>query len=215
MINDLPEICCAQPYPQNSWDIPSDRGLSDTNQKFRWVNSFDYLLPIGKGSNILNNSIADKFVGGWHIGGIYSMSSGFPFSPQIGYDVSNTGDQGWIRAKLVTTGVNGNLPRGQRGPNNWFNANAYVVPTQFTYGNAGRNTLIGPGVNNLDGSLRKIFPIREAQSVEFRAEAFNLFNHPSFAQPDPVITDGAGSAAVITSTALDNRQIQFAVRYRF
>jgi len=216
MINNLPEICCAQPYPQNSWDPSSDRGQSDTNQKFRWVTSFDYLLPFGKGTNILADSrAADLIAGGWHIGGIYSLASGFPFSPLMGYDQTNTGDQGWLRAELVTPGVNGNLPSGQRSPNNWFNANAYTVPAAYTYGDAGRNTLIGPGFNNFDGSLRKTFSVRGAQSVEFRAEAFNLMNHPSFAQPDPVITDGSGSTAVITGTALANREIQFALRYRF
>jgi hypothetical protein len=107
------------------------------------------------------------------------------------------------------------LSRGQRKPNNWFNANAYTVPTGYAFGNAGRNTLIGPDLNNFDGSLRKIFAIRGVQSVEFRAEAFNLLNHPSFSQPDSYITDGPGATAVVTSTALNNRQIQFALRYRF
>jgi hypothetical protein len=60
-----------------------------------------------------------------------------------------------------------------------------------------------------------MFPIRESQSLEFRAEAFNLLNHPNFAQPDPFITDGPGATAVITSTALPNREIQLALRYRF
>jgi hypothetical protein len=216
MINDQPEICCNNPFPENSWDIPADKGLSDGNQTYRWINSFDYQLPFGKGSKILADSrAADLIVGGWHFGGIYSLGSGFMFSPYIGYDSSNTGDQEAVRAELVTQGVSGNLSRGQRKPNNWFNANAYTVPTGYAFGNAGRNTLIGPDLNNFDGSLRKIFAIRGVQSVEFRAEAFNLLNHPSFSQPDSYITDGPGATAVVTSTALNNRQIQFALRYRF
>jgi hypothetical protein len=70
-------------------------------------------------------------------------------------------------------------------------------------------------VSNLDGSLRKVFPVHEAQSLEFRFEFFNLMNHPNFAQPDPFITDGPGAAGAITSTALANREIQLALRYRF
>lgn len=175
--------------------------------------SYDYELPFGRGHRFLGgNSASDLIAGGWHFDGIYSLASGFPFSPQIGYDPSNTGSQGLLRPNRIG---NGNLPRGQRSPNLWFDIKAFSLPVPYTFGNAGRNILIGPGVNNLDGSLRKVFPIREAQSLEFRFEFFNLMNHPNFAQPDPFITDGPGAAGVVTSTALANREIQLALRYRF
>jgi hypothetical protein len=212
-INDQPEICCTEPYPQNSWNIPADKGPADFNQALRWVLSYDYELPFGKGHRLLgNNQVLDLVAGGWHFDGIYTLASGFPFSPQMGYDPSNTGSQGLVRTNRI---ANGNLPRGQRSPNLWFDLNAFPLPAPYTFGDAGRNILKGPGVNNLDGSLRKIFPIREAQNVEFRAEFFNLLNHPNFAQPDPYITDGPGAAGVITSTALANREVQLGLRYRF
>ena len=107
------------------------------------------------------------------------------------------------------------MPRGQRSPNLWFNINAYSLPTPYTYGNATRNSLVGPGVNNFDASLRKVFATTRGQSLEFRAEAFNALNHPNFAQPDSFITDGPGAAGVITSTSLANREIQVALKYRF
>ena len=94
-INDQPEICCAQPWPQNSYDLRAEKGRSDFDQRLRWVNSFDYQPPFGKGQPMLNSSrAADLAVGGWHLGGILSFGSDFPFSPVLGYDPSNTGSQG-------------------------------------------------------------------------------------------------------------------------
>ncbi len=111
----------------------------------------------------------------------------------------------------------GNLPRGQRSINNWFNAAAYADPPTniYEFGDAGRNTLIGPDTNNWDLSLDKNFPIHESQYVQFRGEFFNALNHPSFAQPDGNIDDGAGSTAVINGTAGANREIQVALKYYF
>ena len=213
MINNLPEICCQQPWAQNNWNLRAEKGLSDTNQTYRWVLSSDYALPFGKGHNLLSTNRAGNLIaGGWHFNAIYTLDSGFPFSPQIGYDPSNTGDQGMTRPNRIG---NGNLPRGQRNPNNWFDASVFPLPAPYTFGNAGRNILIGPDQNNLDASLRKLFQVRGAQSLEFRLESFNVLNHPSFAQPDPFITDGPGSTAVVTSTALANREVQIAMKYRF
>ncbi len=213
--DDQPEICCASPWPQNSWDIPAEEGLADFNQTLRWVLSYDYLLPFGAGQRLLGgaNRVVNQFVAGWHFGGIYSLGSGFPFSPAMGYDTSNTGSQGLLRADQVLP--NGNLPRSQRSLNNWFNTNAYAIPAQYTFGDAGRNTLIGPDVNDWDVSLRKTFPIRESQNLEFRAEFFNFLNHPTFAQPDPAVTDGPGAFGVVTSTGADNREVQLALKYHF
>jgi hypothetical protein len=212
-INDLPEICCNQPYPQNSYDLRAEKGPADFDQQFRWVLSFDYELPFGRGRQFLNNSrLLDLAFGGWHLGGIYTLASGFPFSPQLGYDPSNTGDQGVVRTDRI---ANGNLPRGQRDPNLWFDINAFPFPAPYTFGNAGRNILIGPGVNMLDGSIRKEFATTETQRLEFRAEFFNMVNHPNFAQPDNFLDDGPGAAGVITSLAMPMRQIQFGLKYRF
>jgi hypothetical protein len=109
----------------------------------------------------------------------------------------------------------GNLPRGQRTPDNWFDVDAFAIPTGFAFGNAPRNGLIGPGQNVFDGSLRKQFALTESQRLEFRAEFFNAFNHANFAQPDNFIDDGPGSAGVITSVAIPQRQIQLGLKYNF
>jgi hypothetical protein len=211
--DDQPSVCCDSPWPQNSWDIPADRGLSDANQTLRWVVSYDYELPVGRGISFLGSTrAADALLRGWHLSGIYSLASGFPFTPTIDSDPSNTGSQGMQRPNQIGSGA---LPSGKRGPNNWFNIDAYTVPAPYTFGNARRNSLVGPGVNNWDSALRKTFSIHEAQSVEFRAEFFNVLNHPDFGMPDSTVTDGPGAAGVITDTALANREIQLGLKYRY
>lgn len=210
-MNDQPEICCNQPYAQNSWNIPADKGLADFNQALRWVLSYDYAIPLGRGHRFAAGRAANLVIGGWHFDGIYTLGSGFPFSAQIGYDPSNTGSQGLLRPDQI---ADGNMSSDKRSPDQWFNVDAFALPAQYTFGNARRNNLIGPGINNLDGSLRKLFAMGE-NSLEFRLEFFNLANHPNFAQPDPYITDGPGQAGVITDTSLPNREIQLGLRYRF
>jgi carboxypeptidase family protein/TonB-dependent receptor-like protein len=211
-INDLPEICCAQPFPQNSYDLTAERGLADFDQRLRWVFSFDYELPFGRSGSQVSNRALNAVFGGWHVGGIYTLASGFPFSALLGFDPSNTGSQGLVRPDQLR---NGNLSRGSRGPTEWFDINAFTPPAGFAFGNAGRNNLTGPGQNVFDGSLRKEFAITESQRIEFRAEFFNAFNHPNFAQPDNFIDDGPGVAGTISSIAIPMRQIQFGLKYNF
>jgi len=212
-INDQPEICCNSPWPQNSYNLPAEKGLSDFDNRKRWVTSVDYALPVGKGQKYLNQGgVADAILGGWHLGGIITFRSGFPFSPAIGFDPSNTGSQGLLRSNQ--TG-NGSVPH----PNisMWFNINDFPIPNcpNGCFGNAGKNVLEGPGEKGADLSARKFFNITERVRLEFRAEFFNAFNHPVFSQPDNYITDGPGAAATITSTVIPQRQIQFALKLDF
>jgi hypothetical protein len=212
-INDQPEICCNGPWPQNSYNLKAEKGPSDFDNRFRWVSSFDYELPLGRGRRFLNQSRAmDLALGGWHVGGIVTFRSGFYFSPLMGYDPSNTGSNGLLRTDRV---ANGNLPSDQRNPDLWFDTNAFPVPTGYTFGNAGKNILEGPGGATADISVRKVFALTERTNLEFRAESFNLFNHPTFAQPDNYITDGPGAAGVITATVIPQRQIQLSLKLRF
>jgi hypothetical protein len=211
--NDFPEICCSSPTPQNTWDTSNERGRSDFDQKFRWVTSFDYLLPVGRGYKLLGANTAEDLVfGGWHFGGIFTMHTGFYMSPWIGYDPSNTGSFGALRSDQV---CDGNLPAGKRNINNWFNVDCFPLPQPYTFGNAEKNSLIGPGGVSADLALRKVFNIADKGHLEIRAETFNAFNHASFALPDNYIDDGPGSTAVITSTVLAQRQIQFGAKFYF
>jgi outer membrane receptor protein involved in Fe transport len=211
-INDLPEICCAAPFPQDSYNLAAERGRADFDQKLRWVLSFDYQIPYGGSRSHVENRVLDAVFGGWSLGGIYTLASGFPFSPYIADDTSNTGTQGIPRPDQLR---NGNLPSGDRTVDHWFDVDAFVAPSGFAFGNASRNSLIGPGQNVFDGSLRKTFSLTESQKLEFRAEFFNALNHSNFAQPDNFIDDGPGAAGTISSVAIPMRQIQFGLKYSF
>ena len=210
-INDQPEICCNSPWPQNSYNLAAEKGLSDFDNRERWVNSVDYALPVGKGQKFLNQGgVADMILGGWHLGGIITFRSGFPFSPLLGTgDPTNTGSQGLLRTDRTGSGH-----LAHPSPSLWFNINDFPPPVG-RFGNAGKNILEGPGEKSADLSVRKYFSITEQVRLEFRAEFFNAFNHAVFSQPDNFITDGAGAAGVITSTVIPQRQVQFALKLQF
>jgi Carboxypeptidase regulatory-like domain/TonB dependent receptor len=212
-INDQPEICCNSPWPQDSFNIKAEKGLADFDNRGRWVTSLDYELPVGKGRQFLNQGgVLDAVLGGWHVGGIITFRSGFPFSPQIDFDPSNTGSPGLQRSNQIGSGH-----LAHPNPSLWFNVNDFPAPNcpNGCFGNAGKNILEGPGEKTADLSLRKFFNFTEQINLEFRAELFNAFNHPVFAQPDPFITDGPGAAGVITSTVIPQRQVQFALKLHF
>ena len=92
------------------------------------------------------------------------------------------------------------------------------MPLPGTFGNAGRSQLIGPGFWNFDTSLAKRFTVTERVNMQFRAEAFNIFNHANFASPNPVVFSGnnySAQAGTITATSNASRQIQFALKLLF
>ena len=112
----------------------------------------------------------------------------------------------------------------QGGPNQYFNPGAFIQPLNGTYGNLGRNTVTGPGLANFDFALVKNFAFLENKSVQFRAEAFNVLNHPSFNRPGALqegvklfnpFGERIPTAATIRSTLTDSRQIQFGLKFTF
>ncbi len=211
--DDLPPICCASPWPDDSYNLNLTKGLADYQQEFRWVTSFDYQLPVGKGMKFLNNSrVLDLMFGGWHGSGILTMTTGFPFTPTQETDSSNTGTLGYTLPDRI---ANGNLPSGQRSLYQYFNVAAFQDAANYTFGNSGYNVLIGPGMVNLDLAVRKIFSVTERQNLEFRAEFYNALNHPNFGLPNGDIDAGPGASGTITSLANNNRQIQLALKYKF
>ncbi|MGA8868883.1 MAG: TonB-dependent receptor [Candidatus Sulfotelmatobacter sp.] len=212
-INDQPEICCNAPWPQDSYNIAAEKGLADFDNRKRWVNSVDYQLPVGKGQQFLNQGgVLNAILGGWHLGGIIMLRSGFPFSPAIGFDPSNTGSPGLQRSDQIGTGA-----LAHPSPILWFNPNDFPIPNcpNGCFGNAHKNVLEGPGEKTADLAARKMFDLTERVNLEFRAEFFNSFNHAVFSQPDNYITDGPGATGVITSTVIPQRQIQFALKLAF
>lgn len=162
------------------------------------------------------NRLADSLLGGWQIGGITTLQSGFPFTLYCGSgSVQNGGDNCYPD----NLGGTSNLPSDQRGPSKWFNTANFVNRSndpnlpQFRYGNNARNNIIGPPLVDVDFSISKNFRFTEKRRLEFRTEFFNILNHPIFGQPGTTV--GTGNFGVITATRIDSRQIQFALKLNY
>ena len=192
-------------------NVKAEHGLSSGNTRHRWVSSGLYDLPIGTNKRVnIQNPFLAALIGNWQINAIFTIRSGQPFTPSLGTSTANTG------APRPDRIADGNLPGDQRTVNAWFDKGAFVAPAQYNFGNAGRNILIGPGSVNLDASVFKSFPIRwigEKGSVQFRAEAFNILNHPQFDTPNGRVDIPQGGT--ITSLSNDMRELQLALKILF
>ena len=183
--------------------------LASMYQANIFTTSFNYLLPIGTGHALLGgaNAISDAVFGGWQATGIVTLDSGFPFTPTVAGDFANCGCTNYpIRLS------NGNLPASQRSINEWFNPAAFTTPAPYTFGNAGRNILIGPPFRNLDFGLLKNFKINERNKLQARFEFFDFLNHPNFGFPNATVN--TPSAGVISS-ADPGREVQFGIKWLF
>ena len=191
-------------FPEDKNNLRLDRGNSAYDARHRFVLSALYELPFFKSSG----GFARRAVGNWQVNGILTWQSGFPFTVLDTSDPNRDG-QPTDRPNQI-----GNpFGPGTRTPQKWFDATAFVHPPSGTDGLVGRNSLTGPGISNLDFSLFKNFAVTERQNVQFRAEFFNLFNHPSF--DIPVNDFNSPAVGQIHNTRLPNRQVQFALKYTF
>ena len=177
-----------------------------------------YQLPFGHGQRWMSDTgrVAAKFLSGWQVNGIGTFLSGFPFTPLIGANRSGDGDIRNPDRPNINTSFSGPIVTGN--PSQWFNPNAFLLPTPGTYGNLGRGTLRGPGLADVDLSLFKNTAVFEKATVQFRAEFFNILNHQNFGPPNTTVFSGTAvspSAGLITSTATFPRQIQLGLKLMF
>ena len=198
-------------FPNNSYCIECERGRSAFDATHRFITSGLWDVPIGKGRRLnLQNRLADAVAGGWQIGSIVTVQSGFPATVSIGgSDRSGTGS-GFDRPNA--TGVSPFL--SNPAPARWYNLAAFSLQPAGSLGNAGRNTLVGPGMVTWDFSTHKEFRIRESHSLEFRWEAFNFANHPVWATPG-FNANNAATFGVVNGTRTNMRNMQFALKYVF
>jgi outer membrane receptor protein involved in Fe transport len=156
-----------------------DYGRSDFDVNHRFVTSFVYQLPIGRGKKFGGNmgKAADLAIGGWQVTGILTFQKGFPFSV-LANDQNGLLTTFTQRANLVA-GCN---PSGgfTKSINEWFNTSCFTQPLSGQFGDSGRNIIRGPGINNWDMGVGKDFKFTERVAFQFRAEAFNLFNHTQY-----------------------------------
>jgi hypothetical protein len=168
-----------------------------------------YQVPLGRGQKFsTGNGALDYVLGNWQINNIFTAHSGAPFTPVISSDIANTGNSGYEHMDLV-----GN-PGGPKQASEWFNTAAYAVPAGYTYGTASRNSLRTNGYFDLDTSLFRTFPIGGERQFEFRAEAFNLLNHPVLGTPNTDYNSGP-LFGTINYTASTARELQLALKFLF
>ena len=164
---------------QNPYDPGASRGLSGTNIPHVFSANTLYEIPVGRGKRFsTGNSFVDYVVGNWQLNNIFTWRNGQNFTVTDGNDIANIGITGYERANQV-----GNPNLSKRTTAKWFNTAAFAVPQQYTFGNVGRNSLQAQRLINLDTSVIRSFPFWREKRIEFRAEAFNIFNHPVFAAP--------------------------------
>ena len=198
-------------FPQDNYNLEAERGNSDFDIRQRLSWSFLYQLPA---SQRLPKALGQ----GWQLGGILSLQTGQPFSVLTGQDNSSTG-LGNDRPNVI-----GDPNVGSHGVNRWFNTDAFTPNLPLTFGNAGRNIAVGPGFHNFDFSVTKNMKIAETVNLQFRAEFFNITNHPNFALPANILAAPNFGTLFQTPDAAQNnvglgsggpRLIQFAVKLNF
>jgi hypothetical protein len=218
---------------QNAYDI----GANYSNSNFDVRNAFKgdviYELPFGKGRQFLNNNWAlDEIVGGWRVSSTFVVQDGAPMGITTGgYNSSNNQSGSYTQfPNLVGNPYQGGtvaanptcVPAASKAHTfaMWYNACAFVVPATNTYGNFRRNVITGPGIGVMNASLGKTFDIYPDRGIklEIRADAFNVLNHPSFAQSGSNVigppTSNAGSA-VINGVTIGGRGMQLYGRISF
>ncbi len=201
-------------------DPKLDWGPAATDVRHAGAINATYDLPFGASHRFLRDTPRPALflVDGWSASGILNVNSGFPFSPQLGYNPTGNGDTRNPVRPNWNPAFNGQLyPRTAA---RFFNPNAFLPPATGTYGDVRRDSLTGPGLSELDFSAAKSSNLTEHLHLQFRAEFFNILNHTNFLTPNEVVYSSATSGVsptggVVTATSTTSRQIQFGAKLLF
>ena len=217
-------------FPQDSRCLQCERALSAFDTRHRFSLGAVYDLPVGRGRRLnIDNMFGNAIVGGWQLSTNMTIQSGQPQTLNIGF--TNSGSNTPQNDRPSYSGVgNGYIshPTRTSAGLTWYDPASFVVAPAGTFGTVGRNSLIGPHLRTIDMAIHKQFPMfyNEHHALQFRLEAFNVFNHPVWGTPNGNIRTGAvfpGAPAnaarqgfgVISSTAIPMRQLQVGLKYLF
>jgi hypothetical protein len=203
---------------QNPFDLPADRGLSSFNQTHKFTGNWIYDLPFGENHRFAQKGALAHILSNWQWSGDFTVASGLYFTPSIlggSVDIAR-GVSGSQRANVVA-GQSISLPNPSALE--WFNTAAFCVPgttcanpTGSTFGDAGRNTVEGPGSIIFNMSINRSIPIKESRNLDLRITANNVFNHVNFAS----INTAVNSQAFGEVTSVGNmRRVSVQARFRF
>jgi hypothetical protein len=207
----------------NPLNLAADKGLATFDVRNIGIINLLYELPFGRGRQFASGyeGWTGSLIGGWALSTIITAQSGFPITPQLSYNPSNSGDTRNPVRPFLNPDFTGSVVSGN--PGRWFNPAAFIAPpsTSGFAGNLGRDTYIGPGLATWDFSVLKDTRLRERLSLQFRAEIFNLLDRANFNTPNLITftpptaknpSGVSGTAGAITSTTTSSRQVQFGLK---
>ncbi|MDT5268741.1 MAG: hypothetical protein QOH49_927 [Acidobacteriota bacterium] len=193
--------------PQNNLNLSLEKGPA-CDIRHRFALSTVYDLP-GLG----RSGFARAVTRGWQLAAIYQAQSGFPLTISVFGDTANSGTllgENPIRANYTGQPVFG---AGTRTADRWFNPAAFSTPAAFTFGNVGRNTVYGPGMQTLDVALHREFAVTEKLRFQLRGELFNALNHTNLGTPNRFVN--TPQFGTITEAATPGREVQLGARISF
>jgi hypothetical protein len=193
--------------PQNDSNLGAERGPG-CDIRHRFAVSAVYDVPSWS-----PNGVVRAISHGWHLSTVYQVQTGFPFTVSVFGDTANSGTvlgENPIRANVTGQQVSG---PGTRSANRWFNTAAFAAPPAYTFGDVGRNSIYGPGMQTLDLALVRDFDLTERVKLQFRSEFFNALNHTNLGTPDRFVN--TPQFGTITQTTTPGREIQLSARLSF
>jgi hypothetical protein len=192
-------------YWQNVFNQAAEMGPAYFDSKFMFTGSIVYHLPFGKGMKYGSswNRGVDALLGGWQVGALPSLHTGFPLTIKLSSDPSGTGARSYRPNVIGTPNDPHNIGPGEE----WLDISAYATPAKFTFGNAGVGVVRGPGMGRTDVSLEKQFHLTERRYFSLRWEAFNLTNSPIFASPASQSIASALFGQIRSSSGERNMQV--------
>jgi hypothetical protein len=193
--------------PQNNNNLAAEKGPA-CDVRHRFSLSAVYDLP-GLGRHGVLGGVTRN----WHLSTVYQIQSGYPFTISVFGDTANAGTllgENPIRANYTGQPVFG---PGTRTSDQWFNPAAFAAPPAFTFGNVGRNSVYGPGMQTLDLALHREFDVTEDVNFQFRAELFNALNHSNLGTPNRFVN--TPQFGTITEAATPGREVQLSARFSF
>lgn len=196
---------------QDARNLAAERASADFDLRHRLVASYIWDVPFGRGRRFGGDAhpFVRAVLGGWQISGIITLQTGLPVTPSLAASRSLTGT---TRDRPNVTGVDP-IVRDSADRTVYLDPAAYSLPPLGTFGDAGRNSVRGPGLSSTDLGFSKEFRLKEKARVQLRAELFNAFNQPQLGQPEATVDSAAFGR--IGSTRADNRQVQLGVRIAF
>ena len=217
-IDDIQDYGIYSTQPQDNNNLKSERGNSSNDIRHSASYQVVYELPFGKDKKFLNGvrGPLNTAISGWQISSVGQIRSGIATTVSIGVNTFGNGNLTGQRPNAV---VGVSEYAANKSPNHWLNPAAFSLPAAGTFGNLGRNTFYGPGYAQEDVNLAKSTLLGERTVLQFRAEIFNIFNHPNFDVPSATFnTSTFGQVLNTFGRTLGSgvsRQIQLALKLRF